>query len=258
MKKLFALFFFLYSFLSFGQIKLITGGVIIEQSDDDNANYGIRIENLRSFAKTYSNYDGHFSIPATIGDTIQFTSGYLVPRKIVISDNIYKKGVLQVHLDIETIQLAEAIIGNGLNKDFKSNISYKRDLKGEIYNNIGLDQRLRDLRPQKDISKFKATDVLSPVRIIGHLNGYYKKERRIQEFERKQNILNEIINYFPDEYFLEQLKIPNYKVQEFLEYADHKIDIRKRVLNRQFELIEIELEPIAVMYLEEFKNSNQK
>ena len=82
-----------------------------------------------------------------------------------------------------------------MNKDFKSNINYKRDLKSEIYNNIGLDQRLRDLRPQKDISKFKATDVLSPVRIIGHLNGYYKKERRIQEFERKQNILNEIEKY---------------------------------------------------------------
>ena len=258
MKKLIALFFLLFSLASFSQSKLITGGVIIEQSDDDTSNYGIRIENLRSFAKTYSNYDGHFSIPATIGDTIQFTSSYLIPRKIVISDNIYRKGVLQVHLDIETIQLAEAIIGNGLNKDFKSNINYKRDLKSEIYNNIGLDQRLRDLRPQKDISKFKATDVLSPVRIIGHLNGYYKKERRIQEFERKQNILNEIINYFPDEYFLDQLKIPTYKVQEFLEYADHKIDIRNRVLNRQFEMIEIELEPIAVMYLEEFKNSKQK
>ena len=257
MKQLFALFFFLFSLLTFGQIKLITGGVIIDQSDEEDSNYGVRIENLRSFAKTYTNYEGHFSIPAAIGDTLQFTSSYLVPRKIIISDNIYKKGVLQVHLDYETIQLAETIIGNGLNKDFKSNISYKRDLKGEIYNNIGLDQRLRDLRPQKDISKFKATDVLSPVRIIGHLNGYYKKERRVQEFERKQNILNEIINYFPDEYFIDQLKIPDYKVREFLEYADQKIDIRRRVLNRQFEMIEIELEPIAEMYLKEFNQGNK-
>ncbi len=255
MKQLLALFFFTLSLIGFAQVKLITGGVIVDQSDDEASNYGVRVENLRSYAKTVTNYDGYFSIPANVGDTIQFSSSYLVPRKIIISDNIYKKGVLQVHLDIETIQLAETVIGQGLNKDFKSNISYKRDLKGEIYNQIGLDQRLRDLQPTKDYSKFKVTDVLSPVRIIGHLNGYYKKQRNIQEFQRKQNILNEIINYFPDEYFIDHLKIPAYKVHEFLEYADKKSTIRNRVLNRQFELIEIELEPIAESYLNEL---NQK
>lgn len=251
MKQFLALFFIILSFNCFAQVKLITGGVMVDQSDDEASNYGVKVENLRSYAKTVTNYDGYFSIPAIIGDTIQFSSSYLVPRKIVVSDNIYKRGVLQVHLDIETIQLAERIIGKGLDKDFKSNIGYKRDLKGEIYNQIGLDQRLRDLQPTKDISKFKATDVLSPVRIIGHINGYYKKQRNIKEFERRQNILNEIINYFPDEYFIDQLKIPEYKVHEFLEYADKQSNIRNRVLNRQFELIEIELEPIAEKYLKE-------
>lgn len=255
MKKYFLLFFIFISILGFSQAKLITGGVIIEQSDESSPNYGIKIENLRSFAKTFTNADGHYSIPAIVGDTILFSSDFLTPRKIIISQNLYNKGVLQVHLDIETIQLNEAIVGRNLNKDLKSNLAYRRDLKGEIYNQIGLDQRLRDLEPKKDISKFRAGDVLSPVRMIGHLNGYYKKQRRIREFERKQNILNEIINYFPDEYFIEELRIPDYKVQEFLEYADSKINIRSRVLNRQFELIGIELEPIAEMYLKELNKS---
>lgn len=255
MKQLLSLFFLFSSFLVFGQVKIITGGVTIEQSDEPVPNYGIRVENLRSFAKTFTNGEGHYSIPVLVGDTIQFSADFLVPRKIVISQNLYTKAVLQVQLDIETIQLDEAIVGKKLNKDFKSNVVYRRDLKGEIYNQIGLDQRLRDLAPKKDVSKFKATDVMNPVRMIGHLNGFYKKQRKIQEFERKNNILNEVINYFPDEFFIDELKIPGYKVPEFLEYADKKIDLRNRVLNRQFELIGIELEPIAVSYLKELNQS---
>lgn len=254
MKQLLTILLLYLSVFTFGQAKVLTGAVIIDQTDEPTPPQGVRIDNLRSYAKTYTNSEGHFSIPVMVGDTLQFSASYLIPRKIVISQNLYNKGVIQTHLDIETIELNEAVIGN-LNKDFSSNIRYKRDLKGDIYNQIGLDQRLRDLEPKKDISKFKATDVLNPVRVIGHLNGYYKKQRKIQLFERNQNILNEVINYFPDEFFIDDLKIPDYKVLEFLQYADRKIDIKSKVMNRQFELIGLELEPVAEMYLKELNPS---
>ncbi|WP_322970052.1 hypothetical protein [Faecalibacter sp. LW9] len=254
MKHLLSIILLLCSVLIFGQAKIITGSVMIDNVDDLPRS-GIRIDNLRSYAKTFTNAEGNYSIPVIVGDTLEFTAGYVVPRRIVISENLYQKAVLQVHLDVETVELSEAVIGK-LDKDFQKNLRYRRDLKGDIYNSIGLDQRLRDLEPKKDISKFKATDILSPVRLIGHVNGYYKKQRRIQQFERNQNILNEIINFFPDEYFIDTLKLPEYKVQEFLMYADKKIDLKSRVMNRQFELIGLELEPIADMYLKELNKRN--
>lgn len=254
MKLYVTLFIIALNSLVYAQTKLITGAVIIEQGDESFPPSGIRVENLRSYAKTLTNLDGHYSIPVIIGDTLQFTSSYVVPRNIVISKSLYDKGVLQAHLDIETIELGEAVIGK-LDKNLSSNIRIRRDLKGDIYNQIGLDQRLRDLEPKKDISKFKATDVMNPVRMIGHLNGYYKKQRKVQLFERKQNLLNEVINYFPDEFFIEELKIPDYKVHEFLEYADERIQLKAKVLNRQFELIGLELEPIALLYLKELNQS---
>ena len=250
MKKIVYLLIFFICNFSFAQTKLITGAVIIDQADDYTSPSNVRIDNLRSFAKTVTNIDGYYSIPVMVGDTIQFSSSYLVPRKIVISQNLFDKGVLQAHLEVETIELGEALIG-GLDKNLRNNLHYRRDIKGEIYNQIGLDQRLRDLEPKKDISKFRATDVMNPVRLIGHMNGYYKKQRKIQLFERNQSILNEVINYFPDEFFINDLKIPDYKVHEFLQYADKKINIKSRVMNRQFELIGLELEPIAEMYLKE-------
>lgn len=253
--KNFASFLFLFlTVIVFGQNKLITGGIVIDDGGEYASTAGIKVENLRSYAKTYSNYDGHFSIQASIGDTIQFSSSFLEPRKIVINPNLYEKGVMKVHLDIETIQLSETFLGK-LDKNLQNNIGYRGDLKGDIYNNIGLDQRLRDLEPRRDISKFKPLDILNPVRVIGHINGFYKKQRKIQEFERKQNILNEVINFFPDEFFLDDLKIPDYKVHEFLQYADKKIDLKSKVLNRQFELIGLELEPIAELYLKELNQS---
>ena len=241
---------------SFAQIKTLTGSVFVDQVDEATTNSGIRVENLRSYAKTLTNNDGYFSIPMLLGDTIQFSAPYLNTRKIIVSKNIYDKGVLQVHLDVEIIELSEANIGK-LNGNLKDNIKVRRDAKSDLYNQIGLDQRIRDLEPKRDISKFRATDMMNPVRMIGHINGFYKKQRKIQLFEQKQGVYNEIINYFPDEYFLDQLKLPDYKVHEFLAYASDKINLKGRVLNRQFELLGLELEPVAEMYLKEL-NQNQK
>lgn len=256
MKKFVSLLFIMFCTIIFAQSKIITGAVFIEQAEEEISSAGVRIENLRSYAKTITNQDGHFSIGAMVGDTIQFEASFLVPRKIIISQNIYNRSVLQVHLDTETIDLQEVYLGK-LNKNLNSNIKYKSDLKGALYNNIGLDQRLRDLEPKKDISKFKPMDVLSPVRMIGHINGYYKKQRRIELFMKNQGLLNEVINYFPDEFFLDELKIPDYKVQEFIMYADRKIDLKSKVTRRQFELIGLELTDVAEDYLKElYQNQN--
>ena len=241
---------------SFAQVKTLTGSIYIDNTDDALPKSGVRVDNLRSYAKTYTNADGYFSIPMLLGDTIQFSAPYLDTRKIIVSKNIYEKGVLQAHLNVETIELDEAYIGK-LNPYLKDNVKIRRDIKNDLYNQIGLDQRIRDLEPKKDISRFKATDIMNPVRVIGHINGYYKKQRRIQLFEQKQGIYNEVINYFPDEYFIDQLKLPDYKVHEFLEYAANKINLKGRVLNRQFELLGLELEPVAELYLKELYQNTQ-
>ena len=241
---------------SFAQVKTLTGSIYIDHTDEALPKSGVRVDNLRSYAKTYTNADGYFSIPMLLGDTIQFSAPYLDTRKIIVSKNIFEKGVLQAHLNVETIELDEAYIGK-LNPYLKDNVKIRRDIKNDLYNQIGLDQRIRDLEPKKDISRFKATDIMNPVRVIGHINGYYKKQRRIQLFEQKQGIYNEVINYFPDEYFIDQLKLPDYKVHEFLEYAANKINLKGRVLNRQFELLGLELEPVAELYLKELYQNSQ-
>ncbi len=249
-KHLLNYLFLLITVVGFAQSKLITGSVLIDEGADiTSTSAGIRIENLRSDARTYTNYSGLYSIQANVGDTILFEADFLVPRKIVVNQNIFSKGFLQAHLDIETIELGTAVIGN------KYGENNQRDNKTDLYDRIGLDQRLRDLEPKRDIAKFKPMDLLNPVRLIGHMNGFYRDQRRIRNYETKSSLVQEVKHYYPLTFYTEELKIPEYKIDEFLYYVNDRYPLRDKVLSRQFQTIMIDLEPFAKQYLSELNQN---
>lgn len=253
MKKQLLIYLFLFaSVIGFAQSKLITGSVLIDEGADmTSTSAGIRVENLRSDSRTYTNYSGFYSIQANIGDTILFEADFLVPRKIVINQAIYTKGFLQAHLNIETIELGTAVVGDKFGKNGQ------RDSKTDLYDRIGLDQRLRDLEPKRDIAKFKPMDLLNPVRLIGHMNGFYRDQRRVRNYETKASLIQEVKHYYPLTFYTEELHIPEYKIEEFLYYTSDRYPLREKVIGRQFETIMIDLEPFAKQYLTEL-NQNAK
>ncbi|MGV0924245.1 hypothetical protein [Empedobacter tilapiae] len=238
--------------ISFAQNKLITGSVVV---DEGNGYYtavsDVRIENLKSESKTYTSSSGYYSIQANVGDTILFEADFLISRKIVVNQNIFDKGFLQAHLDIETIELGTATIGKGPLQP-----KYHRDDKTDLYDKIGLDQRLRDLEPKRDIAKFKPLDVLNPVRLIGHMNGFYRDQRRVRNYETKFSLIQEVKHYYPIEFYTRQLEIPEYKIEEFLYYVNARYPLQDKVLSRQFGTIMIDLESYAKDYLKELSQNN--
>lgn len=252
MVRLFLFFIFLSSY-AVAQPKLLTGSVVVDDGLYSSTASGVYIENLRSFARTRSNEEGNYSIPVNSGDTIQFSADFLETRKIVITTNLYTKGVLKTHLNIAVIELETANIG--MSKDLNK-YRYKTDDKTILYSRLGLDQRLRDLEPQRDIAKFKPMDVLNPVRLIGHMNGFYRDQRRVRNFENKLELINEVRYYFPETFFTNELHIPEHKINEFLNYVSERYDLKEKALNRQFEQIGFELEPYAITYLKELKGES--
>lgn len=124
--------------INFAQSKLITGSVVVDEGNEYiSAISGARVENITSESKTYTSSSGYYSIQANVGDTILFEADFLVPRKIVVNQNIYDKGFLQAHLDIEIIELSGATIGKGPLQP-----KYHKDNKTDLYDKMGLDQRL--------------------------------------------------------------------------------------------------------------------
>ncbi|MGV0980159.1 hypothetical protein [Empedobacter falsenii] len=245
---------FILPFISFAQNKLITGSVVVDEGNDYISSVsGARIENLTSESKTYTSPSGYYSIQANVGDTILFEADFLIPRKIVVNQNIYNKGFLQANLDIETIELSGATIGKGPLQP-----KYHTDNKTDLYDKMGLDQRLRDLEPKRDIAKFKPMDVLNPVRLIGHMNGFYREQRRVRNYETKLSLVQEVKHYYPTDFYTNQLQIPEYKIEEFLYYVNARYPLQEKVLSRQFGTIMIDLESYAKDYLNELnQNKNQ-
>ncbi|WP_312553619.1 hypothetical protein [Empedobacter brevis] len=241
-----------FPLFSFAQSKLITGSVVVDEGNEYFSTVsGARVENLKSESKTYTSSSGYYSIQANVGDTILFEADFLIPRKIVINQNIYNKGFLQAHLDIETIELSGATIGKGPLQP-----KYHRDNKTDLYDKMGLDQRLRDLEPKRDIAKFKPLDVLNPVRLIGHMNGFYREQRRVRNYETKFSLIQEVKHYYPTEFYTKELEIPEYKIEEFLYYVNARYPLQEKVLSRQFGTIMVDLETYAKDYLKEL-NKNQ-
>lgn len=237
--------------INFAQSKLITGSVVVDEGNEYiSAISGARVENITSESKTYTSSSGYYSIQANVGDTILFEADFLVPRKIVVNQNIYDKGFLQAHLDIEIIELSGATIGKGPLQP-----KYHKDNKTDLYDKMGLDQRLRDLEPKRDIAKFKPMDVLNPVRLIGHMNGFYREQRRVRNYETKLSLIQEVKNYYPTEFYTNQLNIPSYKIEEFLYYVNARYPLQDKVLSRQFGTIMIDLESYAKEYLTELNHS---
>ncbi len=225
--------------------------VVDEGSENGVAVSGVRIENSRTDSRTFSNSNGYYSIQANIGDTISYEADFVTTRKIVVNESIYNKGYLQVHLDIETIELSDVTLGKGPLQP-----KFHKDDKTDLYDRIGLDQRLRDLEPQRDLAKFKPLDVLNPVRLIGHINGFYRNERRVKNYEAKISLIQEVKHYYPTDFYTEQLHIPEYKIEEFLYYVNARYPLKDKVLSRQFGSIMIDLESYAKDYLKEL-NQNQ-
>ena len=101
-------------------------------------------------------------------------------------------------------------------------------------------------------------DVLNPVRLIGHLNGFYRDQRRVKNYETKAALIQEVKNYYPPEFYTDELDIPSFKIEEFLYYVDARYPLREKVLSRQFGTIMVDLEELAKEYLEELhQNTNE-
>ena len=123
----------LLSVFTFAQTTLITGKVVIDDGvAGQDAVDNILVTNESTNAKAFTNASGMFSIKASVGDELIFTHDFYIERKIKITLDILAKGMLTIHLNIETIELAEARI-NTLDKNFKNNIKLKYDQVDEMY-----------------------------------------------------------------------------------------------------------------------------
>ncbi|MEG1198404.1 MAG: hypothetical protein RSD53_03365, partial [Algoriella sp.] len=93
------------SFVVFAQNVLITGKVVVDDGiAGQDAINNILVQNQTTNAETLTSPKGIFSIKVSVGDELIFTHDFYKERSIRIIQDILTKGMLTVHLNIETIE----------------------------------------------------------------------------------------------------------------------------------------------------------
>lgn len=255
-KFLYILFFSLISIFSLAQSNLITGKVVIDDGIvGQDIVENILITNETTNAKAFTNSKGMFSIKASVGDELVFTHDFYKERAIKITADILAKGMLTIHLNIETIELAEARI-NTLDKNFKNNIKLKHDKVDDLYKglNLGIDPNLRFRKIDPNASSMLNNNgLLDPSNWIATISGQRKREKKQQEYFNKADKIKELENYFTKNYFVESLNIPENKVSDYVTYCYHNFGLEKLVKENKYDKITEILEDQASKYLEMIK-----
>ena len=255
-KFLYILFFSLISIFSLAQSNLITGKVVIDDGIvGQDIVENILITNETTNAKAFTNSKGMFSIKASVGDELIFTHDFYKKRSIKITADILAKGMLTIHLNIETIELAEARI-NTLDKNFKNNIKLKYDKVDDLYKglNLGIDPNLRFRKINPNMtSTINNNGLLDPSLWIATISGQKKKDKKQDQYFKRIDKIKELENYFTKTYFVESLNIPENKVSDYVTYCYHNFGLEKLVKENKYDKITEILEDQASKYLEMIK-----
>ena len=123
--------------LSFGQSINLSGRIVIDDQADYSLIHQINVINRQTEKIVKPDDMGDFTIEVQLNDALVFTSGFTEKRVIKITESIIKKGFItvQLELDLETIQLAEANI-NPLKKDLKDNIRVDKTEVEELQDEV--------------------------------------------------------------------------------------------------------------------------
>lgn len=244
------------STFSFAQTTLITGKVVIDDGvvGQDAVDH-ILIMNEMTNARVLTNENGMFSIKASVGDELVIAHDFYIERKIKITSDILAKGMLTIHLNIETIELAEARI-NTLDKNFKNNIKLEHGKVDELYDNLNLgfdpNLRFRKINPNMT-STINNNGLLDPSNWIATISGQKKKDKKQNEYFKKVDKIIDLENYFTINYFIESLNIPENKVTDYVRYCYANFELEKLVKENKYDKITEILEEQAPKYLEMIK-----
>lgn len=228
-KYLFIISFSLVQMHSFAQEKLLSGVIVVDFRDDYPQE--ILVTNLRTQIYSASGLGGSFRVNAQLGDTLLFQGDYLIDREFVIRESTFNLSSLVVHMNYEVITLPDIVarppLTGDLVKDIKS-VKIRDDVE-KVYANLGIDIRTLDIEPKERqetiLPRMGGIPIPTSVNIESlykTFTGYYRRMDNLNEFERLDKRLREVMEYLGPTYFETALGIPEEDIRGFLLYTyDH-------------------------------------
>ena len=251
--------FFLFSITIHAQTSLISGKIIVDDADEVINLNGFVIENSTTSARTKANEKGLFSIKVNEGDQLIFKQIGIIERQIKISKNMINKGFIDVHVNIEVIELAETNIAK-LNKDMLNNLGKEKSLQEKLNDKMdisSIDFKASLNLNHEDAKVRRTISQVGGVNLMGLFNIFKSPTKRLKQVKKlekpKQEILLDLQRFYTVNYFVNDLKIPQGKIIDFLDYCYSNFNQLLEANNYQEILFVIEEQ--APIYLSKIKEN---
>ena len=210
------------------QRHLLRGQVLYRNSNVPNEN----VINSTAELATITDAQGHFAIPVKVGDQLVFTSLTYQLEYVEITEAILENNRLVVEVNEKVTELDEVVISPEnqerfiqlKNEEFKG-YEYETDPSTEV-ENIALDQTVKGMEHGLNfVNIFKALASLGAEK---------------DSVQRQRLQVSEVLRQvYDDRFFVEDLHIPQDKIEDFLFYIDEKTPAYSLLLrDNEFQLIE--------------------
>jgi hypothetical protein len=246
MRYLIALFLLISTTLtSFAQQGETLNGKVIAEYGDTNAVYVI---NSRTEKGILTEKGGYFSINASVGDTILFSSVQYKANKVILKQKDFEKALLFVKMEPIMNQLREvmvfqykhinAVAMGIIPKGQKTYTPAERKLNtasnpymtgnvdGTTGGSIGLDP------------------------LFNMMSGRTAMLKKVVEVEKKEFSRAKTEDYFDESYFIEKLKIPKEYVKAFQFYIVEDSGYAEAIKAKNKTLARFRMGELAIKYLE--------
>lgn len=244
---------------TFAQEKLIKGRIIIDL--DDASPEGIYITNSRTKFTSITDITGSFAIHASAGDSLLIRSAFYESRRFYLKSSLMDKELLTIHLNMQPITLDEAVITTKLTGILEKDAKYssKHDPVAELYAEMGINP---DVKPRRDATDFTMWKDVSPLhlnveKLFDSMTGDLRRRQNLFSYEDKEAALTEIREYFGDDYFTQDLDIPQEKIREFIFFSYETTFVPQYHKSHNFFKIMEELNKTRDVYLHRLSTQNQ-
>ena len=256
---LFFKLFFILSIWIQAQTALISGKIIVDDAKEIINLDGFIIENLTSNARTKANENGLFSINVKANDELIFKQMGLIERQLKISENMIKKGFIEVHVNVEVIELAETNISK---LDFSkiNNLGKEKTFSDKMNDEMGINSKefKKELTKLHEYSNIKrkpnpyAGNLLELAKIFKTSNGKgLLDKKKLSAFEKVYHLKSMIC----ETYFIKELNILRDKIIDFigLNVSNYKFD--KLMRSKKIYKIKSILKEQAPIYLKKINDN---
>ncbi|WP_299189980.1 hypothetical protein [uncultured Aquimarina sp.] len=228
----------LVSFIGFSQDDTILRGKIIIDTIHQKS---VNIINITQSVGTINDKVGFFEIKAKKGDTIVFSSVQHYQKSHIVTKQDLKKANLAIQLEIKVNELDEVTISQyNLTGEAKEDIKKIETIEDKL---PMFNAKLLDTTPfvhEKGAATIRNTTIdhrknatafnfIATGRMIASL---FKKKRPKKS---KQIRIPEISDFYNGAFLIEELKIPEVEVYNFIDYLNQKVET-KDVLKTRDEL----------------------